>query len=121
MQVTQSKLMRIVYNDRINIGYIDAALDSIRTNKHSIFLVNKIKNSFFKIMTFHLSMGITNAEIGTKALDNVCHFGQTGDPVEYKKNLASSFCFKINSVPDNIFIIHLYLGLDGLTVGWRRI
>ena len=52
MEITQSKMMSIVYYDCIYVWYIYPAFNNICANKHVIFFVNKIKNSFFEFMTF---------------------------------------------------------------------
>src|SRR5215510_11361056 len=109
--------MSIVYNNGIHVSYVDATLHNIGANQDIIFLVNKVKDPFFKNMALHLAMRITNAQVRTKTLYNICHFSQTADPVINKKYLSSPFRLKINSVPNNILIVHLHLGLNGLAVG----
>src|SRR5690349_10279002 len=121
MQVAQTKLMRIVDDDGIHIGYINTACDNVCTDKHIIFLIDKINNSFFKVMTLHLPVGIPNAEIRTQTLDNICHLRKAADAIEYKKHLASPFRFKINSITYNVFVVHLHFCLYWLTIGWRSI
>src|SRR4029078_3520985 len=121
MQVAQTKLMRIVDNDGVHIGYINTAFDNVCTNKHIIFLIDEIKNSFFKVMAFHLPVSIPNAEIGTKTLDKICYLSQAADTIEYKKDLPSSFRFKINGITDKVFIVHLHFRLYWLTIRWRCI
>src|SRR5215470_20020871 len=110
MQITQSKLVGIIHDDRIYIRDIDTTFHNVGANKHIIFPVDKIKNSLFKLMTLHLPMSITNAQIRTKTLYNICHFGQATDAIEYEKDLASSFCFKIDRIPNHVFIIYLHFG-----------
>src|SRR6476659_8187624 len=118
MQIAQSKLMGTVYNDRIYIRDINTAFHNIGANEHIILSVDKIKNSFFKIVTFHLPVRIADVEIRAKALDDICHLWQTADTVEYEKDLASPFCFKIDGIPDHIFIVYLHFRLNWLAV-WR--
>src|ERR1043165_7649396 len=111
MQIAQPKLVGIVHNDRIDISYVNTAFYNIGTNEHIVFPVNKIKNSFFKIMAFHLPMSITNGEIGTKTLDNIGHLCQAADAIEYEKDLASPFGFKIDGVADHVLIIYQHFSL----------
>ena len=106
VQIAQSKLVGIVDNDRIHIGNIHTALHDIGTNQHIIFLIDKIQDPFFQFMTFHLPMCITDAQIGTKSLDDGRHFRQTLYPVIDKEDLAASFRFIINGIADKIFIVY---------------
>src|SRR5258708_5173087 len=100
MQIAQSKLVRIINNDRIHIRYVHSAFNDIGTNEHIIFSIDKIKDLFFQQMTFHLAMGKTDTKVGTKPLDDRRHFRQTTDAVINKKHLPSSFRFKVNSITD---------------------
>jgi hypothetical protein len=64
-------------------------------------------------------MGYANAQVRAKTLDDGRHLRQALYPVENKKYLSSSFRFKIDRIPDQIFAVCAYFGLNWLTV-WRR-
>src|SRR6187549_832234 len=99
--------MSIVHNDCIHIGNIDTAFNYIGAHKYIILSINKIKNMFFQFMSLHLTMRNTNTEIWTQRLDNICHFRQTLYTIINKKDLATSFSFIIDRIPDQVLIISM--------------
>src|SRR5215510_14189729 len=110
--------MSVVYNDRVHIWNINTTFYNVCANKHIIFFINKIHDMLFQFMTFHLPMCYTNAQIGTKSLNNVCHFGKTLYPVINKKYLSSPFGFIIDGIADQVFIINVNFSLDWLAIRW---
>src|SRR5580658_6421852 len=98
-------MMGIVYNYRVYIRDIDPAFNDIRTYQDIIFLIDKIKDTFFQFIPLQLSMGKTNIQIGTQTLDNSCHFRQSLDAIKNKEDLAPPFGFEIYRVADKVLII----------------
>src|SRR5436309_2419920 len=113
--------MCVVYDDRIDIGNINTAFHNVGTNKYVIFPVDKIKDTFFKVVTFHLSVSMTDAKVRAKSPNDIHHFRKIADPVVYEKDLPAALCFKIDCITNYILIINLYFCFDRLTVGRRRI
>src|SRR4029077_5579335 len=99
--------MRILYDDRIYIGNIHTTFHDIRTYKYVIFFIDKMKDSFFQFMTFHLSMRVSDTEIRTKFLQQDRHFLQSLNAIVNVKYLSAAFHFIVNRFADKIFIEYL--------------
>src|SRR4051812_32547247 len=119
MEVTQSELMRIVHNDCVHIRNIHSAFNNIRAYKHVILLIYEIKDAFLQFMSFHLAVGVTDTNIGTKRLDNARHFCEALDAVVNKEYLSCSLHLEINCITNKIFIIQLHFRLYRLPVRRR--
>src|ERR1700683_2115090 len=119
MEVAKAEMVGVVDDDRIHIRDIHAALDDIRTNQHIVFPVDKIEDPVLQIVSFHLTMCISDAEIGAKSLDDRRHFRQALHAVIDKEDLSAAFRFIIDRIPDEVLVISMKLRLDRLPV-WRR-
>src|SRR5687767_14223699 len=113
--------MCIVHHNGIYIGNIYTTFNNISTNQYIVFFIDEVEDAFFQFMTFHLSMCKSNAEIGTQTLNDGGHFCQPCNSVVNKEHLAATFGFKINSIPNKIFLEHLYFRLYWLAIRWRSI
>src|SRR6187399_2523555 len=99
--------MSIVHNNCIYIGNIDTAFNYIGADKYIILSINKIKNMFFQLMPFHLTMRNTNTQIRAQCLDNISHFRQALNTIINKKDLATSFSFIVDRITDQVLIISM--------------
>ena len=61
MQITKPKLMGIINDDSVDIRNIYATFHNVGTNQHIVFLLNKIQDSLFQFVTFHLTVCETDA------------------------------------------------------------
>src|SRR5690606_5398086 len=63
VQVTQSKLMGIVDNDRIRIGNVKTSLDDSGTQQQIVFTVDVPDQGVFELLAFHLVMCNCNVDV----------------------------------------------------------
>src|SRR6185437_4678582 len=54
MQITQSEMVRVIHDDRIDVGDVYTTLHDIRTDQYVIFPVDKAEDAILQVMAFHL-------------------------------------------------------------------
>src|SRR6185437_11502871 len=117
----ETKMMGVVDDDGIDVGNIHAAFHDIGTNQHIVFPVDKVEDTFFQLVAFHLPVRITNTEIGAKRLDDGRHLGESLDTVVDEEYLSAPFRLIIDRIADKVFVITVQFRLDRLAVRRRRI
>ena len=120
MEVTQTKVLRLVDNDRIGIRNIDTALYDSSRQKHIIVIIDKVKNDLFQLCGFHLSMPDSNTAIGNMTFDHRFQFRKVRNPVVDKENLTVATHLKINRVRNHFLIEGMYFCLNRIAVRRRR-
>src|SRR6185437_94890 len=121
MQVAEPKMMGVVDDNGIDVGNIHAAFHDVGTNQHIIFPVDKVEDTLFQFVAFHLPVRITDTEIGAKRLDDGCHLGKSLDTVVDKEDLSAPFGLIIDRIADKVFVIAMQFRLDRLAVRRRRV
>jgi hypothetical protein len=64
VKIAQSKLMRIIDDNGIGIGYIDACLDDIGSEEYIKLFIDKLEQDLFELVTLHLAMRHSYIYIG---------------------------------------------------------
>ena len=120
MEVTQTKVLRLVDDDRIGIRNIDTALYDSSRQKHIIVIIDKVKNDLFQLCGLHLSMPDGNTAIGNMTFDHRFQFRKVRNPVVDKENLTVAAHLKINRVRNHFLIKGMYFCLNRIAVRRRR-
>ena len=121
VQVTQTKVLRLIDDDCIHVRYIDAAFNDRGCYQHIIIVIDEVQNHFLQFLRFHLSMPYTDAGIGHQAMNHFLQFAQILDAVVHHKHLSVAAHLKADGIGNNILIKDMHLRLDGIAVGRRSL
>ena len=121
VQVTEAEVLRLVDDNGIGIGYVDATFDDGSGKQHVVIVIDEIKDYLLQFGRFHLSVTDTDTAIGNVALYHRFQFRKIGDTVVYKEHLSVAAHFEVNGISDNLITESMHLRLNGVTVGRRRL
>ena len=116
VQVGETKLLCIVNNNGIGIGYVDAAFDNARCHQYVVFVVYEIEDFLLQFVWIHLSVGDTDAGIGHFAAHQRFYLVDILDAVVDEEHLPVATHLKVDGFADNIWVETFHFGLHGITV-----
>ena len=120
VQVTQTELMRVVYNHGIGIANVNARFNDGGGDEDVEGAVNEPRHNVFELFAVHLAVADSDARVRDQSRDHAGDFLDVFDPVVDEIHLATAAEFVRDGVPDHFFVERRKGGLDGLAVGWRR-
>lgn len=83
--------MGTVDYNRIHIRYINSGFDDGCSNKHIVFIINKLHNHFFRFIGGHLSVANCYTTTGHQAFDHRFNHVDILNTVIDKENLSVPF------------------------------
>ena len=121
MEIAQTNILSLVYDDRVCIRYVKSILNDGGTQQHIIITCHEVKNLVLKNFCFHLSMSHTYLHIRYKPVKYIMNRLKLFNPVMYKEYLSSPVQFIIDYLLHLIMIEEHYFRLDWNTVRRRSI
>ena len=70
MKVTQTKILRLIDDDRIGIRNINATFNNSSCKEYVIVIVDKIKNDFLQFGRFHLPVSNCHTTVRDMAFNH---------------------------------------------------
>ena len=119
MEITQSKVLRLIDNDSVGIRNINTTFDDCSCQEYIIVVVDKIQNNLLQLCRFHLSMSNRYTAIRDMTFDHRFQFRQVRNPVIDKEDLTVAAHLKIDGIRYHFFIKSMHFGLNRIAVGWR--
>ena len=119
MEITQSKILRLIDNDSVGIRNINTTFDDCSCQEYIIVVVDKIQNNLLQLCRFHLSMSNRYTAIRDMTFDHRFQFRQVRNPVIDKEDLTVAAHLKIDGIRYHFFIKSMHFGLNRIAVGWR--
>ena len=119
MEITQSKVLRLIDNDSVGIRNINTTFDDCSCQEYIIVVVDKIQNNLLQLCRFHLSMSNRYTAIRDMTFDHRFQFRQVRNPVIDKEDLTIAAHLKIDGIRYHFFIKSMHFGLNRIAVGWR--
>ena len=121
MQVTQSKVLRLIDNNRIGIRDINSTLNNGSGKQYIVIIIHKTEDNLFQLFGLHLSMTDTNTAIRNVTHDHCFQFCQVLYAIIHKEHLTVTAHFKVNRFGNDFFVKRMHLGLNRITVGRRSL
>ena len=115
IQLGQSHSVRIVDDDRVDVGNVQTGFDDRRRNQNVDFAVDKAKHDFFQISLRHLSVCKCHIRIRHHFPNLCCHICNRIDAVVYIIHLTIPGQLAGDRLTHHFFIIFHHIGLDRLT------
>ena len=119
MKITQTKILRLVYDDGIGIRDVNSTLDNRSGKQHIIVIIYKVEDNLLQIGRLHLPVSDSDAAIRNMPLYHSFQLRQIRYTVVYKKHLPVAAHFEVNSIGYDLFIKSMQFRLYGITVGRR--
>ena len=76
VQVAQTEVLRLVDEDGVGVGDVDAALYDGGGQQHVVVVVHEAKDDFLQLGGLHLSVAYADAAVGDAALYHGLQFGK---------------------------------------------
>ncbi len=121
VQVTKAEVLRLIDDDGIGIGYVDAALDDSGGKQHIVVVIDEIKDYLLQLGRFHLPMADANAAVGNVALYQGFQFDEVGNAVVHEEDLAVTTHLEVDGINNNFLVEGMHFGLHGIAVGGRSL
>ena len=119
MEITQSKVLRLIDNDSVGIRNINTTFDDCSCQEYIIVVVDKIQNNLLQLCRFHLSMSNRYTAIRDMTFDHRFQFRQVRNPVIDKEDLTVAAHLKIDGIRYHFFIKSMHFGLNRIAVRRR--
>ena len=119
VQVTQTELMRVVYDHGIGIANVNARFNDGGGDEDIEGAVNEPRHDVFELLAVHLAVADPDACVRDQPGNHAGDFLDVFDPVVDEIHLATAAEFVRDGVSDDFFVERRKGGLDRLAVGWR--
>ena len=104
MQIAKAKVVCIIDDNGIYIGYVESGFDNGCGQQDIIFSFNKIEHAFFKQPSFHLAMDNSDPHIRHKAFQHMFHIQNILHPVMHEEYLSAPGYLIKDGISDDFFI-----------------
>ena len=121
VQVAQAEVLRLVDDDGVGVGDVDAALDDGGGNEYVVVVIHEVEDNLLQFGRLHLAVTDAHAAVGYVALDEGLQLGQVGDAVVHEEHLPVAAHLEVDGVDDDFLVEGMHLCLNRVAVGWRRL
>ena len=120
VEVAQTKRVRLVDEDGVGVGDVDAALDDGGGHQHVVGALDEVGHHPLELLPIHLAMADAHPGVRHQAVDHAGHVADVGHAVVHEVGLAAAGQLIGDAVPDEFLVEGADLGLDRIPVGRRR-
>ena len=121
VQVAEPEVLRLVDNDGVHVGNVDAVFYNGGGQEDIEVVVYEIEDDLFQHFGLHLPVGYADAGVGHEAAEACGQLFHVADAVVYEEYLAAAAHFEADGVGYERVVERMYLGLYRIAVGRRRI
>lgn len=119
VQVTEAEVLRLVDDNGIGIGYVDATFDDGSGKQHVVIVIDEIKDYLLQFGRLHLSVSDTDTAVGNVPLYHGLQLKQIGNTVIHEEYLPVTAHLKIDGVGNDFLVEGVHFRLDGIAVRRR--
>ena len=113
--------MGTIDDDGIGIGDVDTILDDGGGEQHIVVVVGEIEDDILEFAWLHLSMTNGHTGIGDVLMNEVGYLLQLTDTIIDEVDLTIARHLEIDGIGDDLCAKGMYLSLNGIAVGRRRL
>ena len=121
MQVTQADILRLVHDDRVGVGDVQAAFDDGRAQQHVVVSPHESQHPVFQLLGFHLAMRHAYFHIRNQPVQDFLDGGKFLHLVMQEEHLSAAVELVIDDALDLLLVEQDDFRLDRDTVGRRRL
>ena len=104
------EVLRVVDDDRIGIGHVDARLDDRRSHQHVELAVDKVHHQLFELLGRHLPVSHRHARLRAKLPDHAADVVDRLDLVVHEIDLPAALEFVIDRLANQLLVEQMALG-----------
>ena len=119
VQVTEAEVLRLVDDNGIGIGYVDATFDDGSGKQHVVIVIDEIKDYLLQFGRLHLSVSDTDTAVGNVPLYHGLQLKQIGNTVIHEEYLPVTAHLEIDGVGNDFLVEGVHFRLDGIAVRRR--
>ena len=113
--------MGTIDDDGVGVGDIDAVLHDGGREQHVVVVVREVEHYLLELLGLHLSVTNGDAAVGDVLMNHLGNLVQLVDAVIDEIDLSVAAHLEVDGIGDDLCREGMYLCLNGIAVGWRRL